>query len=389
MDTRRVNPQAESVGDLTPAEQFGSGLRAPALDGLRGAACLMVLLHHCGCGHATSLGARLYNRVSAAGWAGVDLFFVLSGFLITGLLLEARGRTGGLRRFWFRRAVRILPLAYAYLAVVFFSPLWQKEPWHPGVYAEQWWFWLYANNWLALYRPSLDHGLLGHFWSLAIEEQFYLLWPIAVLCVSLRRLETFCVVVVSASVVGHLWASALHVRTDLVHSLTPARLDGLVLGSWLTLFRARTRTSKSQVASHRWRIALAGTLGILLLLPARGLPAGHPWVLAVGSPALAIIFTMLLSALLNAPRGAIVRRFFEARALAALGRISYGFYVLHVAVVASLRRHWNADSGSLLDCLSFVTIALFASAALATVTWFAFERPLLRLRQHASAPRRG
>ena len=110
----------------------------------------MVLMHHCSRGHGASWGARVFHRASAAGWAGVDLFFVLSGFLITGLLLEARERTEGPRRFWTRRAFRILPLAYAFLAAVFFSPFWREEPWHAGIYAEQGWFWLFANNWLEL-----------------------------------------------------------------------------------------------------------------------------------------------------------------------------------------------------------------------------------------------
>jgi peptidoglycan/LPS O-acetylase OafA/YrhL len=98
-------------------------VRIIALDGLRGIACLFVLLHHCNRPSPGSWSARLYIEVANAGWAGVDLFFVLSGFLITGLLLDVRERDEGPWRFWFRRAFRILPLAYACLAVVLFSPV--------------------------------------------------------------------------------------------------------------------------------------------------------------------------------------------------------------------------------------------------------------------------
>jgi peptidoglycan/LPS O-acetylase OafA/YrhL len=310
----------------------------------------------------------------------VDLFFVLSGFLITGLLLDARGQSGSARRFWYRRALRILPPAYAYLAVVFFSPIWRLEPWHPGVYAEQGWFWLYANNWLALYRPALDHGVLGHFWSLAIEEQFYLIWPLAALYLSPRRLATLCLLVVAVSVVGHLIAVALHVGTALVHTLTPARLDGLALGAWLAVRLRCDGRSRPPFRSHRSSLAAAGALSIVLLLPARGLPAGHPWVMAVGFFGLAVLFTLFLGGLLVSPESGIVRRVYETRPLVYLGRISYGFYILHAPVVASLRKHWPAPDGSLVDCLGFFAAALLASAALATVSWFAFERPLLRLR---------
>lgn len=373
---------APDAGDLTPGDQVRHGLRAPALDGLRAVACLMVLAHHCGRDHAASWGARLYNRGSAAGWAGVDLFFVLSGFLITSLLFDMRGRIGALRSFWSRRAVRILPLSYAYLGVVLFSPLWRDEPWHAGIYREQWWFWLYVNNWLALYRPSLDHGVLAHFWSLAIEEQFYLIWPLVVLSLPPSRVRALCVGLSVASVAGHVSAVTLHVTTDLIHSLTPARLDGLLLGSWLALFMRRERPSPWPAASHRWLLAAAAALAVVLAAPARGLPAGHRWVLAVGSPALAVIFTLLLCALLIAPRDALVRRVSEAPALVALGRVSYGFYVLHLPVVASLRRHWPAADGSLRDCVAFFGVALLSATALAAISWFVLERPLLRLRPY-------
>jgi peptidoglycan/LPS O-acetylase OafA/YrhL len=362
---------------VTPADQLAAGVRARALDGARGAACIMVVLHHCGRGgHGTSPGVELFNRVSAAGWAGVDLFFVLSGFLITGILLDARARPRGLRRFWWRRALRILPLAYLYLAVVFFSPIWGQEPWHPGVHAEQAWFWLYANNWLALARPTLDYGILAHFWSLAIEEQFYLIWPLVTIFLSPARLGRLCLIVLGVSVVGHLTAAALHVRTDLVHALTPSRLDGIVLGAWLAVRLRVDRPSRSPLVSHRALMLAAGAVAAVLLWPARGLPAGHPWVMAVGFVGLGVTFTLFLWGLLVSPENTFVRRIFEARPLVYLGGISYGLYILHMPVAAYTRRHWPPADGSLLDCLGFFTATLLASAALATVSWFAFERPL-------------
>jgi peptidoglycan/LPS O-acetylase OafA/YrhL len=360
--------------DVTPAEQLRSGGRAPALDGVRGLACLMVLLHHTGRPGAASLGARLFNRMSAGGWAGVDLFFVLSGFLITSLLLDARARPGGLPRFWARRALRILPLAYVYLAVVLHSPWWRGEAWYAGVYRSQAWFWLYANNWLALFRPGMDHGLLGHYWSLAIEEQFYLLWPLAVFCLSASRLQTVCLAAVGASLVGHVLGVALHVSPDILLSLTPARMDGLLLGAWIAARQTREPPTRALPL-----LVGAAVLSAVLIVPAGGLPAAHPWVLAIGSPALGAIFALLLTAVLASPSQALLRRALEAPPLVSLGRVSYGFYILHVAVVASLRTRWPG-TGTLLDCLSFYLVALLVSAALAAATWFALERPLLRLR---------
>jgi peptidoglycan/LPS O-acetylase OafA/YrhL len=118
-------------------------------------------------------------------------------------------------------------------------------------------------------------------------------------------------------------------------------------------------------------VASIGTTG--------GLRAGDRWVHAFGFSALALIFALFLAGLMSAPPGAIVRRICEARPLAGLGRISYGFYVLHAPVVALLRKHW-APTGSLADCFGFFIVALLFSVAVATVSWFGFERPLLRLR---------
>jgi len=364
-------------------QQLENRPRILALDGARGVACLLVLLHHCGRGTGDSLAAKFFNRMSAAGWVGVDLFFVLSGFLITGLLLEGRGTPGGLRRFWSRRALRILPLAYGFLALVFFSPIWRDEPWHPALYAEQVWFWSYANNWLALSNPSLDHGVLGHFWSLAIEEQFYLVWPIVTLLLAPRHLGRLCVLILGASLIGHLVAAAQGASTDLVCSLTPARLDGLMAGAWLAT-RPYTRDPSAPVrAPYRALLHASWILAALLIVTTRGLPAGNRVVLSVGLSALALIFALFLAGLMAAPPGALVRRVCEARPLASLGRISYGFYVLHAPVVALLRKHW-APSGSLADCLGFFTAALVVSTVLATASWFGFERPLLRLRPRGS-----
>ncbi len=357
--------------------------RIVALDGARGVACLLVLIHHCGRGPGASIAANIFNRVSAAGWVGVDLFFVLSGFLITGLLLEGRGRPGSVRRFWSRRALRILPLAYGFLALVFLSPIWRREPWHPALYAEQAWFWSYANNWLALSNPSLDHGVLGHFWSLAIEEQFYLVWPIVTLLLAPRHLGRLCVVILGVSLVGHLVAAAHGAGTDMICSLTPARLDGLMAGAWLAT-RPYTRDPAAPARRpYRALLHASWMLAVLLIAISHGLRAGNRVVLSLGFSGLALIFALFLAGLMAAPPGALVRRVCEARPLAYLGRISYGFYVLHAPVVALLRERW-APTGSFADCLAFLIAAMVISTALATASWFGFERPLLRLAPRGS-----
>lgn len=131
----------------------------PGLDGLRTLAVSLVLATH------------LYGL--SWGWGGVDLFFVLSGFLITGILLESREAPFWpyWRAFLLRRTLRILPLAYVTLAIVFLA--------YQTAWREQWWWWAYLSNW-RLSPRTIGGSSVTHFWSLAIEEQFYLVWPIMV-----------------------------------------------------------------------------------------------------------------------------------------------------------------------------------------------------------------
>src|SRR5262249_33425960 len=197
-----------------------------AFDGLRGIAILLVLLRHVG---EDLPGRRLGGLVDAAlnaGWLGVDVFFVLSGFLITGILLDARGdeaqpTPGYFRRFYARRALRIFPIYYLFLVITRPSGMW--------------WYVSYASN-VLIARHGWPDGLLetGHPWSLAVEEQFYLVWPAIIAWTPRRWLAGLCVAVIGA---------AIAMRVLLIHQgaalaayvLTPARADTLAIGATLAI----------------------------------------------------------------------------------------------------------------------------------------------------------
>ena len=160
----------------------------PVLDGLRTLAILLVMLFHFF--QARPLPAapviRELTKLTALGQTGVDLFFVLSGFLITGILLDARGKQNALKVFYFRRVLRIFPLYYAYLIVAFLV----LPAFHAAshvTYSNQWWFWFYCQNIQATFAASFPTTGPGHFWSLAVEEHFYLIWPFIVLRLSPAR----------------------------------------------------------------------------------------------------------------------------------------------------------------------------------------------------------
>src|ERR1043165_9488354 len=158
----------------------------PALDGLRGVAVLVVMLHNLTIlEQRDSLPARLWVFATDSCWIGVQLFFVLSGFLITGILLDERGAPRFFRDFYLRRQLLIFPLYYLVLIVRFaIVPRFVPDTSVPLDVALG--FWLYLSNWTDLYTHGVNG--FGHFWSLAVEEQFYLAWPLAVARLGARGL---------------------------------------------------------------------------------------------------------------------------------------------------------------------------------------------------------
>ncbi|HEV2844590.1 MAG TPA: acyltransferase, partial [Thermoanaerobaculia bacterium] len=203
--------------------------RLPALDGLRGLAILLVLLLHFtvyGGPPATEGIDKLFYRAAQAGWIGVDLFFVLSGFLITGILYDAKGGENYFRSFYARRVLRIFPLYYGALAVFLLLV--------PALRPGSFWHWTYLSNVQIAREGWPDSGALGHFWSLAVEEQFYLFWPVAVLLLARRSLMAACWVCLAGSL---LLRVGLHLadQETAAFVLTPARLDSLAAGALLAL----------------------------------------------------------------------------------------------------------------------------------------------------------
>ena len=179
--------------------------RIPTLDGLRGIAIGLVLLYHFDFAYQLEFGREsswvidgIVTGIARAGWAGVDMFFVLSGFLITGILIKSKGAA---RRFfgnfYARRALRIFPAYYAFLLLLLLLLPVFDEPGPRGIVLDHLvWYGTYLTNIFEAVRPNLRGDVLfvGHIWSLAVEEQFYLLWPAFVFLFSRRTLMWLCVV---------------------------------------------------------------------------------------------------------------------------------------------------------------------------------------------------
>ncbi len=366
--------------------------RVRALDGVRGIAILAVMLRHFVQGmDLTTPADRVVFSLGRLGSNGVDLFFVLSGFLITGILLDARDRPDYYRRFYIRRTLRIFPLYYFALCLAFW--IWPRI--FPGpssllyaVDANQPWYWLYASNWLFV-KEGTYLGL-AHFWSLAIEEQFYLLWPAVVALVPRERLAAVCAWCFGASLFLRAALAYGGVDVMIVYVLTPARFDSLALGA---LVAATLRQSGGQERLRRAAAWLGPlSLGSLVAMVVLGGDSGRTHLLmTVGVSLVGVMSAAFVIWAVLQPQGGLARRVFELAPLRWLGFYAYALYVFHPFVQDALERVW-ADSflprvaGSLLPGrIAFVLTSLAASCAVAWLSWHGYEKRWLALKDRWAA----
>jgi peptidoglycan/LPS O-acetylase OafA/YrhL len=341
------------------------------------------------------------NSPGQWGWAGVDLFFVLSGYLITGILFDSLGTPGYFRNFYMRRALRIFPVYWAVWCLigllVLAVPQGRPDPWYLA--------WpLYLGNYVGLHaiHTGLPHGhydipaivhtveekfyvRVGPYWSLCVEEQYYLLWPLVVWLVRDRvRLLRLCVggmvAILALRIALHFAMPTPWIEGNEVYFFTFTRADSLLAGAFVALW-ARGPRGLSTIRT-RWILAAgaAALAGIGLSYARWGLFRGETfaaWMQTYGYTLLAIVMAAVLVAAL---RLNTLARALAFRPLVALGQVSYGFYLFHLLFYDCDRIPVDATRSPLVHLL--IHCAFFAF--IWTLSWLSFryfETPFLRLKQ--------
>jgi peptidoglycan/LPS O-acetylase OafA/YrhL len=347
------------------------------LDGLRGLAILMVMVHR----FWPRPGVGVAADVAGAGWIGVDLFFVISGFLIAGILLDTRNDGRYFRNFYARRVLRIFPLYYLFVIGVFIA------------FAGNAGFLDGAGSplWYLLHLGNVPEGLLdkpvpywlGPVWSLAIEEQFYLTFPLLAYLLDRRRLAIVLIsMIVLAPLVRFATMQAMPDHERVQYMFTPCRIDTIAVGCLLAII---VRT----VDLNRWRqtaqlAAFCAVPSVVVLAVASGLERTSPFDRVFGYSLVAIGCASVL-ALVVLARGARSTAFLRWSPLTYLGKLCFGLYLLHRpadTIVSAL-----ASRAGLEGALRLMPLKLGVAVVLATISWRLFERPFLRLKERFSSAR--
>lgn len=377
-------PEAESAGGL-PSHY-------PALDGVRGIAIVWVIAHNVAVADGAwfpNLAGRLFAAGTDAGWVAVTLFFALSGFLITGILLDSRQLPDYYRSFYARRVLRIFPLYYAVLLVAFVLLPLVMSPLPPRLAADQpdqFWLWAYLSNWT---QPrSVASNAFPHFWSLAVEEQFYLLWPLLVRPRSARGVLQLCIGVAALSLGIRAGMVAMGASEEALYTFSVSRMDALALGgaaaALLRMPHVRARLMPKAAAV----MAAAAAVFVLCVLVLHGLPRDGARTHTVGYTLLAISFALLMLALALADTDRSSSWWsvpWRAAPLRVLAKYSYAMYVFHkilAEVVGQplMRSQGDAWLKSLPVNVSYVVVNVLASLVLAMLSYHLFEKRFLQLK---------
>lgn len=370
-------PASTSTSNTTvksPAPQ----VHHPALDGLRAVAVVAVVVYH----------FTAINRPTLwqGGFLGVDLFFVLSGFLITGLLLAEHTSTArlDLPGFWRRRFRRLFPAFMVFLVLIALVAITSPRSAVFGVSGDAIWSLLSVQNWHALYWDPATNTPLSHTWSLSVEEQWYLVWPAVlwgILWLTKGRRRTVLLVALGVAAMSAIWTAVLFGHDGWLRAYygTDGRAQELLLGAGLALLASSGRRLESSVA----RVVLEGVGWLAVLFLGTAVAFGRisdSFFYEGGFFLVAVAAVLIIAAALysNGPLGKIL----SWRPLVVLGLISYGVYLFHIPVLYLVEPgRWGLEGGWLFVVRAVVTLSV------AGLSYILIENPVRRQRLRLAEPR--
>lgn len=350
----------------------------PSLEGLRAAAVLLVLVSH--------LPVVMLDESPSwwptGGFLGVDLFFVLSGFLITTLILDEQRRSSSFAvgRFFIRRALRLLPALYLLLACNWVYALLAGLDMQP-TYNTTRDAVLYVANWSLHWHGFVVDPRLGHLWSLSLEEQFYVVWAIAmatVIGLRQRRSVAIAIIVVLITAVAAQRLRLLDSGNSVLdlYMRTDTRADGLLIGALLAQTRARWSWRPTKAVMSAATVVATATLAWATWFAS----AGDEWLYRFGFTAVAGSFAIVVWSAVDGPLRR--SRLLSNRVALLIGKVSYGTYLWHLVVFTIVARHRAGWPVGLR-----VSVALLITVVAVTVSWLAVEQPALRLKDRWGRPK--
>jgi peptidoglycan/LPS O-acetylase OafA/YrhL len=362
----------------------------PALDGVRGFAVLGVACSHLFPASPHSPFEAFVHKTFAFGASGVDLFFVLSGFLITGILYDSLPDPDFFRKFYARRVLRIFPLYYGVLALYAIAALICGLNFHRELLSLA----LYLQNTSLIAQRLRDYTgptalPLPHFWSLAIEEQFYLVWPITVFLLrTRRRLLIFCAAALVLCPLLRAFLFLHGVDYNIVTVNTLCRSDSLLAGAAIALL-LRSHLHDRVLRASGWIFVASATFGILLSYlsthgPLLNTASGYRVYLAFDFSAIALVSVGVIVLSLRSP---LVSRLCTLRPMRWLGKYSYGIYILHLIFFSYLERplrrffstYITPDKG--VDIVATGLLIFLISIIAAYLSYHLYEKHFLRLKR--------
>jgi peptidoglycan/LPS O-acetylase OafA/YrhL len=345
-----------------------------ALDGLRAFAIIAVIFHHCGEYYLLPIhpNSLLLRDIVESLGMGVDLFFVLSGFLITGILIDALGKPYFFKRFYWRRGLRIWPLYYLFLLGV----LLVHRQIFRGIGVAP--FALYYRNFLGPDRASDVY--VGQFWSLCAEEQFYLVWPLVLFFVQKQWRLRLITLLIAASFSFRIYFSSRGLDPYIIYRLPICHMDVLLMGAILAVL------TRNGVADHTfrkvcWTSFVTGVV-CLAVLDTSPLPKLNLFLAPFAITSSALLFGGIVGICLR-PRGHRTRAFLGSHFLGEISKRSYAMYVFHLlplyASVILLDRAKSLPNESV-AALALMVLVGWITYGMAWLSWRFLEEPILRLK---------